>query len=492
MKKKILSIILSAFAVISILLTGSAAVTAMEPSEVCNSVVVVSIWFDSDEYGPKIFSYGTGFFVGKQGEDPSYIVTNAHVTKMYEQSGKGTRGPVTFTDNSGNDIVLTGRAFIRVFFDSNDYEEAYVVESDSVKDVSLLKLSKPTSKRVPLKLTEPSNDIKGKQIYAIGYPGISDNLLKESTSKWGKDDASVAGGVFERLYVETGTGVDMIQLGFTISGGNSGGPVVNDNGEVIGIATSGVKNSESSLSGAIRNGDDIYFIISQVYTESVNYAHSISNAIPLLNRNSVEYDLVTASGSNTQASEQNSTAESTAAASTPSQESSSNNSDNTLVIILCIVIGVLAAGGVAVVVLVINSGKKKAEAEKEELKAKIASLESRDSTPKAPVKTAYIRSMSDQHGNSRIKMNPGMQISIGRSSDCKIRFKDDTAGVSGTHCTVKFDGDANVFILTDMKSTYGTFLQDGTKLAPNKGYKLRSGDKFYLGDKANMICVDLE
>ena len=47
------------------------------------------------------------------------------------------------------------------------------------------------------------------------------------------------------------------------------------------------------------------------------------------------------------------------------------------------------------------------------------------------------------------------------------------------------------FLLTDLKSTYGTFLSGGQKLTPGVPCRLRPGDVFYLGDPENALRVEL-
>lgn len=41
----------------------------------------------------------------------------------------------------------------------------------------------------------------------------------------------------------------------------------------------------------------------------------------------------------------------------------------------------------------------------------------------------------------------------------------------------------------DLDSSYGTFLEDGTKLEPRKPYQLKPGDRFYLAERENMILL---
>ena len=70
-------------------------------------------------------------------------------------------------------------------------------------------------------------------------------------------------------------------------------------------------------------------------------------------------------------------------------------------------------------------------------------------------------------------------------------YVEGTAGVSGRHCSVAYDGTAGEFIVTDLQSTYGTFLMNGQKLNANVPCRIKPGDGFYVGDRANAIRVEL-
>lgn len=64
---------------------------------------------------------------------------------------------------------------------------------------------------------------------------------------------------------------------------------------------------------------------------------------------------------------------------------------------------------------------------------------------------------------------------------CNLMFSSDTQGISNVHCQLTIiNGNIEV---TDLGSTYGTFLDDGTKLTPYKPYTLNSGQGFYLADR---------
>jgi hypothetical protein len=105
---------------------------------------------------------------------------------------------------------------------------------------------------------------------------------------------------------------------------------------------------------------------------------------------------------------------------------------------------------------------------------------------------ASIKSLAEQHSGVAAPLGKKPVI-IGRdSSVCKIIFKEDTPGVSSKHCQIYFDSDKNEFVLTDLGSSYGTFLMNGQQLAPNTPAKLRTKESFYLASPSNTFIVDVE
>ena len=125
MKKKLLTWLMAIVLIMGIPMTVSAAFN----TETRESVAVVYTCLDMDggEYG---FSWGTGFFIGKQGEDPKYLITNYHVISDFESYGAGE---VIDVDINGS--TMRGRSKVRVYYDSKDYEEAYVVDFNESKDI---------------------------------------------------------------------------------------------------------------------------------------------------------------------------------------------------------------------------------------------------------------------------------------------------------------------------------------------------------------------
>lgn len=95
--------------------------------------------------------------------------------------------------------------------------------------------------------------------------------------------------------------------------------------------------------------------------------------------------------------------------------------------------------------------------------------------------------LSGHQGGIKIPLD-GRQICFGRDEEqCHVLYDDGTPGVSRLHCTLIWDDVRNGFILADMDSSYGTFLENGIRLTPGKLYYLKAGESFYLGDIHNEV-----
>ena len=141
--------------------------------------------------------------------------------------------------------------------------------------------------------------------------------------------------------------------------------------------------------------------------------------------------------------------------------------------------GAAAAAAIAAVIAAVLRKKKKAPAPQ---------------TQKTEVRAAVpvLRSMSPQHGGMVVQLH-GQPVQLGRDAAvCRIAYRDGTPGVSGRHCQVYFDEGERLFVVTDLKSTYGTFLANGQRIAPDTPMKLTPKSSFYLGESGNTVYVDLE
>jgi len=154
---------------------------------------------DSDQTSPLDSRLGSGFVY----DDNGHIVTNHHVVNG------GGRIDVTFLDGTVYRATLMG---------SDPYTDLAVLY---VKDV-------PQEKLVPLPLADSTTVRVGEQVAAIGNPfGLSGSMTAGIISGVGRLIPNDLAGQFSIP--------DVIQTDAPVNPGNSGGPLLNMRGEVIGI-----------------------------------------------------------------------------------------------------------------------------------------------------------------------------------------------------------------------------------------------------------------
>ena len=118
--------------------------------------------------------------------------------------------------------------------------QARIIGSDAINDIALLKIE--ASNLVPVTIGSSSELRVGDQVVAIG------NALGELSFSL---TAGYVSGI-DRSISTDGSVINMIQTDASINSGNSGGPLFNSRGEVVGITTakySGTTSSGASIEG---------------------------------------------------------------------------------------------------------------------------------------------------------------------------------------------------------------------------------------------------
>ena len=127
-----------------------------------------------------------------------------------------------------NDHVVSGASKITAMTKSGLELECDVVGSDADNDLAVLRVRKPNGALPALKLGSSSDLMIGETVVAIGNPfGLSNTVTAGVVSAKGR---SVRGE-------NSQTYTDFIQTDASINPGNSGGPLVNVDGEMVGVNT---------------------------------------------------------------------------------------------------------------------------------------------------------------------------------------------------------------------------------------------------------------
>lgn len=173
----------------------------------------------------------TGFLLDGNG----YIITNAHVI------------------NNARNLIVENK--------NGDQYITIPVYSDKITDLAILKVIDSTFKKVrslPYSFTKNSGEL-GERIFSLGYP-------REEV-------------VYGEGYISSESGYSgdttSYQISISANPGNSGGPVINKNGEVIGI-----------LSSKETNADGVVFAIKSknIYNAIHDIANTENIQLPIFNK----------------------------------------------------------------------------------------------------------------------------------------------------------------------------------------------------------------
>jgi serine protease Do len=227
-------------------------------SKVQDSVVQVTTT-NTDIAGPLNSGLGSGFIYDNDG----HIITNYHVVALASLSGESSNN--ISSSNNNTDIIVT--------FNDGSVYNARVVGSDRFSDIAVLRVENISeSKLVPLTFGNSSQAKIGEQVVAIGNPfGLSSTLTVGVVSGLGRTIPSLADDQqeqeqpplpetpFDDLFPDIPglpfqqpplipdqqqqerSGAfsipDIIQTDAAVNPGNSGGPLLNMKGQVIGMNT---------------------------------------------------------------------------------------------------------------------------------------------------------------------------------------------------------------------------------------------------------------
>ena len=208
-------------------------------------------------YNVQNIALGSGCFISSNG----YIATNAHVVSttrdgeekakqalfwnMLQQIGQQlSRDPRTLNEDFFRQrselvsfqkyhhvIIPDGSSFP---FEIKQYGAPTGESTDQGKDVAIVKIE---VKNAPiLKLGDSDRVQLQDHVTVLGYPGAADTFQSGMLSQKSAFEASITDGKISARKTAS-SGAPILQTSASATHGNSGGPVVNDAGEVVGLLT---------------------------------------------------------------------------------------------------------------------------------------------------------------------------------------------------------------------------------------------------------------
>ena len=379
------------------------------------------------EYGTGYGSSGTGFFIGKDGEDVQYIVTNHHV--VYEEPGVRYQ----------YEVVIDGQVV------PNDQIEAIWASAEA--DLAIIKLKNPITTRVPLTLKDSDLVEVTENVYAIGFPA---NSVEESYYDTQITDMTVTQGMVTRNNVSytdelNPGGVDHIQINDIITHGNSGGPLVTEDGYVVGVNTWGHTDGTAAAGYAIQ----------------VKYIENLIKLIP----EKIEYE----------------------------KYDPDARKISTQAIVLIVAGAALLAVGVLLLVLLLLRKKpaQRNPVPPPPVEPPIDYIPPEPVsppvyTPPEPVRqepTGGIRILDGALKGSVIPVENGKIIWLGKDrTQCSVVFDNSFTHVSRAHCSVGYNSRTGEYLVTD-NSSNGTFFFNRQRLAKGFPVSVQPGTILLLANE---------
>lgn len=376
----------------------------------------------------QIYSTGTAFGIGKAGEAPQYFVTNKHVVDCEYTIAEG------ITVNLSAIKVYIMKTSLAVVYNklSGTYEvessqlipcEILYEETGSYPDLAILRAAEPFEGHITLPLAKSvSEKDVAATVYALGFPGATDLTAQDTWSSnllADTSDITITRGVVSRYgAMKSFNNCRLISHDAVINHGNSGGPLVNEKGEVMGINTLYLQRS-TDVSASFYAFSSEYIV---KVCEDMGIPFRYGSAVPSW------------------------------------------------------LIYVLAAALVAVIAVIVVLLIKRINHDPNPVPP----------TPPVPPEPLRVEGVFGCFAGKRYKVTGSVTIGCGGQNS--LAMPEGTAGVSHRHCMLTAGADGEVQ-LTDLGSSYGTFVGSGQRLNANSPMTLHRGDTFWLGSKEQMFRI---
>ncbi len=216
-------------------------------------VVTIFAYFGDPSSTATAVSQGSGFVISPKG----YVLTNSHVIT-----------------NAGEGSTVRAAQHLFVEFADGDRAEAKVVGWDLYDDVGLLQLKTTPHSLSPVPLGDSATVAVGEPVAAIGSPLGSDIGVNTLTV----GVVSAIHRSIDALTVKLYKVVDAIQTDAPITHGNSGGPLLDARGRVIGInaqirSANGTGSNDSGIGFAIPIDAAKHSVAQLISKGKVTYAY---------------------------------------------------------------------------------------------------------------------------------------------------------------------------------------------------------------------------
>ncbi len=222
-----------------------------------NGVLQIRLVYSDADGNPQFYWSGTGFLV-----NDDTVVTANHVVEMSAKQKADFAAELQITEKE-----FTSRLSIQAVVLRDVTVGATIINKSAEMDFAILKLEQEIKNRTYLTFRSSSELQQTEGVSALGFPALSSKGQDSNT--YSSEDVTISSGHISKL--PTHSTVDFIQTDATLNHGNSGGPLVDSDGYVVGVCV-------------------------EVYSDGLaeyNYAVASDNVTDVLNSLGVDYKMNT-------------------------------------------------------------------------------------------------------------------------------------------------------------------------------------------------------
>lgn len=493
---RVLTMVLALAMLLSLAVPALAAsLTAAEGlDEVKHGVFKFNMKIDLPGKGGWTGARGTAFLI-----NDDHIITAAHCVRFTEW--EANQFDHTLSDELARLGILKAEPSYTVTVERDLTVGATIVNYSENMDFAILKLDQPIPTRKYLTLRDSKSVKAGEPVYSVGYPAFYDD--QHYDSDYTIDDVTMKQGIISKIQgldeFSYSSGqhmkLDVLTTTCNFSGGDSGGPMVDADGYVIGVSIAG---REASVSDNFYSASAIDQVMRACDNLGIEY-HTNEEA-PAPTEAPVPVETVAATEAPTEAPVQVTEAptQATEAPTQATEEPKPVDPDPPFNPTILIVAAVAVLAVIIIIVVVMSKGKKKASAPTGYTAPTAPSGGFTAPTYTAPMGAGETTVLASDAGETTIlnhaanggtltrkRTNETITINaerfiIGRERKTANYCISDNSSISRSHVTLTVKNGTTY--LTDMNAANGTFL-NGVKVLPNQETALKSGDKIKLADE---------
>lgn len=470
-------------------------------SEATKSVVVITVW---DPATNTELGWGSGFVVG-DGEPFQYIGTAWHVVDIEY---------INFMRRMDG-LPEVNRIEVKIWISADDLVPATVFHQLPNSDIAVLRVD-PNHQLYgyePLVFSDRNQMAVGDDVWALGFPWSTATDFPTGYYT----DVVVTRGIVSNI--SSPGGIGSYQTDAAVNPGNSGGPLVNERGEVVGINSWGFTDAQGSNIAV-----QVDYLTEFLMRRGINYLSAADSAPDPMSDPEEEEGLAAVTpegpGDGTAQEAVAPQPEPDAAAVTQAADEGGMN--------------MMLAGGIGIGLLVVLGGVVMVMKGRSKPAAQAAGgpmpgqappplphqmpPQQIPSTPPPPAGGGVTQPRMDPQTapvtrakpkQAPVSSGPGIKGISGHFSGQSVEFVDgqliigrdprmahlvypqSLEEISRKHVTVRFDDKTRQFVLEDSSSN-GTFLSSNEKLDSGKPYYLKPGDRFYLADPKEVFELVLK